>query len=179
MRQHLCILNTNSPPEAIVPKPAWLHEHRLARSHIAWSAYALLGGFGISRLVRRVVYSSSSAFQFRFLKQLRILPWVEPRPEPMTSAMALKWSGCQVLSPPHRASGAPTATRSLPGRVKGVPSWGHGFGATSSESNSAGSTLDVALALLNSGIPDIRPSPATGEPACRMHSTPSPRPSLL
>ena len=117
--------------------------------------------------------------QVRFLKSLRVLPWIEPRPEPMASAMSLKLCSCQVLPPPHCASGGPTATRLLPGRVKGAPGWGHGFWATPSESYPAGAALDVVLVLLNPGIPGTRPSLATGASTCRVHSTPSPRPSLL
>ena len=83
------------------------------------------------------------------------------------------------MPPLDRAFGAPTATRLLPGRAEGAPGWGHGLGATPSESHLAGAALDFVLVLLNQGIPGIRPSPATGEPAWRVQSIGSPRPSLL
>ena len=55
----------------------------------------------------------------RFLSFLLILPWVEPTPEPMASATALKCCGCHVLPPPLCAP----SRQPLPAccRVGGIP----------------------------------------------------------
>ena len=115
------------------------------------------------------VSSTAVVVLVRSLRFLLILPWVDPIPEPMASATALKCCGCQVLPPPLCASGAPTATRLLPG-------WGH----TSTPSQiRLGAALDVVVVPLNPGFWGIRPSPATGAPTCCVYSTPPPRRSLL
>ena len=95
--------------------------------------------------------------------QTYVLPWVEPRPELMASAMALKWCGCQVLPPPHRASGARTATRLLPGEVKGVPGWGHArvWGSSVRRPPSRSST-GCCSGAAESGHPGHPPLPGHG-----------------
>ena len=92
----------------------------------------------------------------------------------MLQNTSLEKCGCQVVPPPHRVSGAPTATRLLPGRVKGVPGWEHGFGANPSESHPAGAALDVVLVLLNPGIPGIPPLASHGSTGLPCASSPVP-----
>ena len=72
--------------------------------------------------------------------------------------------------------GAPTATRLLSGRVKGVPSWGHGFGATPAESNPAGAALTGFCAgAAEFGHPGHPPLPGHGRTGllCALNPVPA------